>query len=141
MITPGSYFPITSICEEDLISRGFDTSNVDDATMEKLASKMANDYLEQMFWISLDILAEAIGIPRLPKKNMVRLAVIDHDEHKLFVEDVDEKTLKEYENECAYVRNNYAIAGSFSCSIIKEAEYIPEGDPHPVEIDFKELVN
>ena len=138
MITPGSYFPITSICEEDLISRGFDTSNVDDATMKRLASKMADDYLEQMFWISLDTLAEAIGIP---KKNMVRLAVIDHSEHKLFVEDVDEKILKEYESECAYVRDHYTIAGSFSCSIIKEAEYIPEGDPHPVEINFKELVD
>ena len=138
MITPGSYFPITSICEEDLISRGFDTSNVDDATMKRLASKMADDYLEQMFWISLDTLAEAIGIP---KRNMVRLAVIDHSEHKLFVEDVDEKILKEYESECAYVRDHYAIAGSFSCSIIKEAEYIPEGDPHPVEINFKELVD
>lgn len=64
MITPGSYFPITFICEEDLISRGFDTSNVDDATMKRLASKMADDYLEQMFWISLDTLAEAIGIPK-----------------------------------------------------------------------------
>ena len=138
MITPGRYFPITSICEDDLISRGFDTSNVDDATMENLARKMANDYLEQMFWISLDTLAEAIGIP---KKNMVRLAVIDHSEHKLFVEDVDEKILKEYESECAYVRDHYTIAGSFSCSIIKEAEYIPEGDPHPVEINFKELVD
>lgn len=138
MITPGSYFPITSICEEDLISRGFDTSNVDDATMKRLASKMADDYLEQMFWISLDTLAEAIGIP---KKNMVRLAIIDHSEHKLFVEDVDEKILKEYESECAYVRDHYTIAGSFSCSIIKEAEYIPEGDPHPVEINFKELVD
>ena len=138
MITPGSYFPITSICEEDLISRGFDTSNVDDATMKRLASKMADDYLEQMFWISLDTLAEAIGIP---KRNMVRLAVIDHSEHKLFVEDVDEKILKEYESECAYVRDHYTIAGSFSCSIIKEAEYIPEGDPHPVEINFKELVD
>lgn len=72
---------------------------------------------------------------------MVRLAIIDHDEHKLFVEDVDEKILKEYGSECAYVRDHYTIAGSFSCSIIKEAEYIPEGDPHPVEINFKELVD
>ena len=51
-------FEITSVTREDLASRGFDTTNITDAQMEELARKMCDDYLEQMFWISLDIIAE-----------------------------------------------------------------------------------
>lgn len=58
-------FKITSVTREDLESRGFDTTNITDEQMEELARKMCDDYLEQMFWISLDIIAEdIIGIPK-----------------------------------------------------------------------------
>ena len=58
-------FKITSVTREDLESRGFDTTNITDAQVEELARKMCDDYLEQMFWISLDIIAEDImGIPK-----------------------------------------------------------------------------
>ena len=58
-------FEITSVTREDLESRGFDATNITDAQMEELARKMCDDYLEQMFWISLDIIAEdIIGIPK-----------------------------------------------------------------------------
>ena len=58
-------FEITSVTREDLESRGFDTTNITDAQMEELARKMCDDYLEQMFWISLDTIAEdIIGIPK-----------------------------------------------------------------------------
>ena len=58
-------FEITSVSREDLEYRGFDTTNITDAQMERLARKMCDDYLEQMFWISLDIIAEDImGIPK-----------------------------------------------------------------------------
>ena len=53
-------FNITSVSREDLEYRGFDTTNITDAQMERLAQKMCDDYLEQMFWISLDIIAEDI---------------------------------------------------------------------------------
>ena len=53
-------FNITSVSWEDLEYRGFDTTNITDAQMERLAQKMCDDYLEQMFWISLDIIAEDI---------------------------------------------------------------------------------
>lgn len=56
----GKEFKITSVTREDLEDRGFDTSNITDAQMERLASKMADDYIEQMFWISLDIIAEDV---------------------------------------------------------------------------------
>ena len=58
-------FEITSVSREDWESRGFDTTNITDEQMEELARKMCDDYLEQMFWISLDIIAEdIIGIPK-----------------------------------------------------------------------------
>ncbi len=58
-------FKITSVTREDLEMRGFDTTNITDEQMERLAQKMCDDYLEQMFWISLDIIAEdIIGIPK-----------------------------------------------------------------------------
>ena len=58
-------FNITSVSREDLESRGFDTTNITDAQMEELARKMCDDYLEQMFWISLDIIAEdAMGFKK-----------------------------------------------------------------------------
>ncbi len=61
----GKGFNITSVSREDLESRGFDTTNITDEQMERLAQKMCDDYLEQMFWISLDIIAEdIIGIPK-----------------------------------------------------------------------------
>ena len=53
-------FKITSVTREDLEMRGFDTTNITDAQMERLAQKMCDDYLEQMLWISLDIIAEDI---------------------------------------------------------------------------------
>ena len=53
-------FKITSVTREDLEYRGFDTTNITDEQMEELARKMCDDYLEQMFWISLDIIAEDI---------------------------------------------------------------------------------
>lgn len=60
------YFEITSVSREDLEDVGFDTSNVTDEQMERLAQKMADDYLEQLFWSSMEIIAEdVIGIPKV----------------------------------------------------------------------------
>ena len=61
---PKSDFPITSVSREDLEAKGFDVSEVDDATMERLASRMADDYCEQLFWTSMEIIAEYMGIPK-----------------------------------------------------------------------------
>lgn len=58
-------FNITSVSREDLAHVGFDITNVSDETMEKLASKMADDYCDQMFWESMEIIAEYLGIPKI----------------------------------------------------------------------------
>lgn len=62
------WFNITSVHRDDLIQAGYDGDAVDDATMECLANKMSNDYVEQLFWVHLDILAECLGIPKLPEQ-------------------------------------------------------------------------
>lgn len=57
-------FKITSVTREDLEDIGFNTSEVDDETMRKLASRLANDYCSNMFWDSLEIVAESLNIPK-----------------------------------------------------------------------------
>ena len=57
-------FPITSVSREDLIDIGFDAKNVDDGIMEHLASKMADAYCDNGFWIDLPIIAEHLGIKK-----------------------------------------------------------------------------
>jgi len=61
-------FPITSVCRDDII-HAFRNSDVleqvkkkvemmDDTEMKYLASKLADDYCEQLFWNSLKIIFE-----------------------------------------------------------------------------------
>jgi hypothetical protein len=64
MINDEEYFPVTSLHRADLKFAGFNTDNVDDSTMKRLAEKMADDYCEQLFWSSLTIIAEILGIPK-----------------------------------------------------------------------------
>ena len=57
-------FPITSVCRADLEYAGFDATNVDDNTMSKLASKMANAYCDMGFWDDLEALANCLKIKK-----------------------------------------------------------------------------
>jgi len=57
-------FSISRLSREDLEEKGFDASDVDDKTMQRLADKLGDDYCEQLFWVSLDIIAESMGIPK-----------------------------------------------------------------------------
>lgn len=58
-------FKITSVHRNDLESIGFDVSNVDDRTMESIASDMEDSYVNHSFWDDLEIIAEYAGIPKL----------------------------------------------------------------------------
>lgn len=58
------YFPITSVHRNDLEGLGYDVTSVDDGTMRRLADKMANAYLESVFWIDLPIIADYLEIPK-----------------------------------------------------------------------------
>lgn len=59
------YFEITEIHRDDLADRGFDTDQITDEQMSRLADKMGDDYCEQLFWSSMEILADAMNFPRL----------------------------------------------------------------------------
>lgn len=58
------FFKITSVSRDDLEEAGFDATNVSDGTMERLARKMCDDYLTQLYWEHLPIIAEFLGIPK-----------------------------------------------------------------------------
>ena len=59
------YFNVTSVSRDDLEHIEFDISNVSDEDMQKLASKLSNDYCDQLFWTSLAIIAEyCLDIPK-----------------------------------------------------------------------------
>ena len=62
------FFPITSVSKEDIIHAFKNTdifkqvkkrvAEMDESEMKELASKMADDYCNQMFWDSLKIIFE-----------------------------------------------------------------------------------
>ena len=64
------FFVVTRIHRSDLEALGFDTSNVTDEDMKELANKMENDYLEQLYWTSMENIAgQIMKIPRSKKEN------------------------------------------------------------------------
>lgn len=58
------YFPITSVHRDDLQNAGFDVERISDNDMKELAEKMANDYCDQLFWGSMETIADILGFPR-----------------------------------------------------------------------------
>jgi hypothetical protein len=58
------FFEISLLHRDDLEHIGYDASRADDSVMKKLASKLGDDYCEQLFWNSLPIIADALGIPQ-----------------------------------------------------------------------------
>ena len=70
----------------------------------------------------------------------MRLAVIDHAAHRLYVEDVSEELIesKYNGNEEDYIKDNYTFEGEWSWDYIIDAEYVnEEGDIY--DIDFENL--
>lgn len=45
---------------------------------------------------------------------MVRLAIIDHEAHHLYIEDVSEAKIEEYGGEQEYIDAQYTFNGSYS---------------------------
>jgi hypothetical protein len=57
-------FQLTSVCVADLEHLGFDTTGVDDGMMLDIAGELSDDYCDQLFWSSLEVLADDLGIPK-----------------------------------------------------------------------------
>ena len=65
-------FPITSVHRDDLEGKGFDVKKISDNDMQNLAKKMADDYHEQLFWPSMEIITgEILGFPKVKTKDIV----------------------------------------------------------------------
>lgn len=73
---------------------------------------------------------------------MRRIAIIDHVEHELLVEDINEELLnKKYDgDEQKYIDDNYDLE-NYSWDWITDTQYFPDNDdPQPIEVDFKDLI-
>jgi len=57
-------FQITSVARADLDEIGYNITNIGDDIMERLASKLADAYCDNGFWIDLPIIADFLEIPK-----------------------------------------------------------------------------
>ena len=70
---------------------------------------------------------------------MVRLAILDHTEHRLYVEDVADSVIEQYGGEEEYINDMYNME-DYSWEYITDALYLaPQEDP--VEVKFEEMIN
>ena len=70
----------------------------------------------------------------------MRIVVIDHERHTLYVEDINDDILQgQYGGDVQlYIGDSYS-AENYSWDYIVDTQYIPEDDKTPVEINFEEL--
>lgn len=70
----------------------------------------------------------------------MRIVVIDHESHTLYVEDINDDILQgQYGGDVQlYIDDSYS-AENYSWDYIVDTQYIPEDDKTPVEINFEEL--
>ena len=70
----------------------------------------------------------------------MKIAVIDHDSHTLYVEDINDDILQgQYgSDEQLYIDDNYSIE-NYSWDYIVDTQYLPEDDKTPLEINLEEL--
>ena len=61
------FYQITSVCKDDLIQAFVDDAQakkvikkMDEGDMQTLASKMADDYCDQLYWDSLKVIVEMV---------------------------------------------------------------------------------
>ena len=61
------FYPITSVCKDDIFHVFSDDNEakeaitkMDDGDMETLASKLADDYCDQLYWDSLQVIVEMV---------------------------------------------------------------------------------
>lgn len=71
----------------------------------------------------------------------MRLAIIDHESHTLFVEDVNDDILEgQYGgDEESYIEDNYDLK-EYTWDYIVDTEYYPEEDETPIEVEFTDLL-
>lgn len=58
------FFVISRLHRDDLANAGFSSEDVSDGDMETIAKKLHEDYMEQLYWDSLKIIADYVGLKR-----------------------------------------------------------------------------
>lgn len=118
-------FNIASISREDIASLGFDTTNISDDAMKTIARRLHDDYLEQMFWISLGIIAEIEGVHRFAEGDRVRWhdpAEHDYSKEDLKIQHWTVYTILEVKDDEALI-----TSGTGETEVrVAELEYLPE---------------
>ena len=73
---------------------------------------------------------------------MRRIAIIDHASHELMIEDINEQELEDQYggDEQKYIDDNYTFEGDYSWDWITDAQYFPEGESDPVDVNFEDMV-
>lgn len=73
---------------------------------------------------------------------MTRIAIIDHDEHRLYVEDIPEDILeKQYGgDEQKYIDDNYDME-NYSWDYITEGLFLPAGESDFYDINFNAILD
>lgn len=73
---------------------------------------------------------------------MRRIVIIDHDNHSLVIEDINEEVLEnEYDgDEQRYIDENYWVSDNYTWDWIVDAEYYPESGNKSYNVDFKDLI-
>ena len=56
------YYVIAQLHRDDLEAQGYDVSSVTDEQMEQIAKKLGDAYVENSFWVDLEIIADDLGI-------------------------------------------------------------------------------
>lgn len=71
-----------------------------------------------------------------------RLAIIDHAQHTLFIEDVDVYILesKYGGEEEEYIKDNYNFEDGYSWDWIIDAEYIAPDNEDPIQLQIDEWI-
>jgi hypothetical protein len=70
----------------------------------------------------------------------MRIAIIDHKSHALYVEDINDEILEgQYGgDEQLYIDENYSL-DEYSWDYITDAQYFPESEKTPIEINFEDI--
>ena len=78
----------------------------------------------------------------MKEKNFTRIAIIDHDNHRLMIEDVDNELLeKEYGGEEeAYIKDNYELGENWEWEWVTVTEYFPNDYDDPIDVEFTDLL-
>jgi hypothetical protein len=71
---------------------------------------------------------------------MRRIAIIDHKNHSLMVEDINDEILEgQYGgDEQLYIDESYSLE-EYSWDYITDAQYFPESEKTPIEINFEDI--